>query len=106
MFSKLSNPLRKIHPLTFPQSISRCFSESAKKGKAREYVKVTIFVGVGAITCYGTYKYASDTQTRAFADEKFFIHVPWLLKKLNKWFPLDCYTPFSLQVGIFVSIDF
>ena len=106
MLSKFSNSLRRIRPLSFPQSIARSFSESAKKSKAKEYVKVTIFVGVGALTCYGTYKYASDTHTRVFADEKIFIHVPWLLKKLNKWFPLDCYTPFSLQVVIVVCIDF
>lgn len=103
MFSKISYPIRRCLSPSSQQIVSRSFADALKKGKTKEYVKVAVFLGVGFVTCYGTYKYASDIQVREYADEKIFIHTPWFLKKLNKWFPLDCYSPFTLQVGIQAS---
>lgn len=84
--------------------IRRSFAASTKKDKTKEFVKVSLLLGVSVGTCYATYKYATDIHTHELADEKIFIHTPWLLKKLHKWFPLDCYTPYMVQVGcLFLS---
>lgn len=104
MFSKLVQVANKPVCRCNTGVIRRSFAASTKKDKTKEFVKVSLLLGVSIGTCYGTYKYATDIHTHELADEKIFIHTPWLLKKLHKWFPLDCYTPYMVQVScLFLS---
>lgn len=106
MLSKLAQTVSRSAYRSTIGTFHRSFADVAKKSKSKEYLKVTIFLGVSIGTCYGGYKYATDTHVREVSDEKVFIHVPWLLKKLHKWFPLDCYTPFTLQVEVLFWNEF
>ena len=98
MFSKLVYIVNKPAYHSTTRVVCRSFSESAKKTKTKDITKLTIFFGITIPTIYGTYKYASSPQARERADETVLIHLPWFMKKMHKWFPLDCYTPYSFQV--------
>ena len=98
MFSKLVVPLRKSINQSTTKVLTRSFAESTKKEKVRQFVKVSTLLGVSGIACYATYAYATSLSFREISDEKVFIHTPWLLKKLHKWFPMDCYCRFMTRV--------
>ena len=106
MFSKLVVPLRKSINQSTTKVLIRSFAESTKKEKVRQFAKVSTLLGVTGIVCYGTYAYATSLSFREISDEKVFIHTPWLLKKLHKWFPMDCYSPFMTRVGFWSRLNF
>ena len=43
---------------------------------------------------------ATDRRFRRSMNEKYLIHTPWLLRMLDKWFPMNTYSPYTLYVHL------
>ena len=85
--------------------LCRGFAESAKKQSKDSNVKLLLTLAISGPVCYGVYSYATDMRFHELMDEKYLFHMPWVLKKMNKWFPSVVRSPFALRVLFALSFD-
>ena len=87
-------PLKRVNL----QSVRRFASDATKEEKKKSNMKLIAVLAVSGPVCYGVFSYATDRRFRRSMNEKYLIHTPWLLRMLDKWFPMNTYSPYTLYV--------
>ena len=89
-------PLKRVNL----QSVRRFASDATKEEKKKSNMKLIAVLAVSGPVCYCVFSYATDRRFRRSMNEKYLIHTPWLLRMLDKWFPMNTYSPYSLYVHL------
>lgn len=89
-------PLKRVNL----QSVRRFASDATKEEKKKSNMKLIAVLAVSGPVCYCVFSYATDRRFRRSVNEKYLIHTPWLLRMLDKWFPMNTYSPYTLYVHL------
>lgn len=89
-------PLKRVNL----QSVRRFASDATKEEKKKSNMKLIAVLAVSGPVCYCVFSYATDRRFRRSINEKYLIHTPWLLRMLDKWFPMNTYSPYTLYVHL------
>ena len=89
-------PLKRVNL----QSVRRFASDATKEEKKKSNMKLIAVLAVSGPVCYCVFSYATDRRFRRSMNEKYLIHTPWLLRMLDKWFPMNIYSPYTLYVHL------
>ena len=73
---------------------------ATKEEKKKSNMKLIAVLAVSGPVCYCVFSYATDRRFRRSMNEKYLIHTPWLLRMLDKWFPMNTYSPYTLYVHL------
>ena len=82
------------------QSVRRFASDATKEEKKKSNMKLIAVLAVSGPVCFCVFSYATDRRFRRSMNEKYLIHTPWLLRMLDKWFPMNTYSPYTLYVHL------
>lgn len=88
------------------QSVRRFASDATKEEKKKSNMKLIAVLAISGPVCYCVFSYATDRRFRRSMNEKYLIHTPWLLRMLDKWFPMNTYSPYTLYVHLSRSSHF
>lgn len=100
MLSRLTSGHLSFHFATKSKGILRTFAETAKKQSSSSNQKLIITLAISGPVCYGVYAYATDKWFHEVLDEKYLFHMPWVMKMMNKWFPVTIDSPYAIRVSI------
>ena len=89
-------PLKRVNL----QSVRRFASDATKEEKKKSNMKLIAVLAVSGPVCYCVFSYATDRRFRRSMNDKYLIHTPWLLRMLDKWFPMNTYSPYTLYVHL------
>lgn len=89
-------PLKRVNL----QSVRRFATDATKEEKKKSNMKLIAVLAVSGPVCYCVFSYATDRRFRRSMNEKYLIHTPWLLRMLDKWFPMNTYSPYTLYVHL------
>ena len=95
-------PLKRVNL----QSVRRFASDATKEEKKKSNMKLIAVLAVSGPVCYCVFSYATDRRFRRSMNEKYLIHTPWLLRMLDKWFPMNTYSPYTLYVHLSRFVHF
>lgn len=95
-------PLKRVNL----QSVRRFASDATEEEKKKSNMKLIAVLAVSGPVCYCVFSYATDRRFRRSMNEKYLIHTPWLLRMLDKWFPMNTYSPYTLYVHLSRFVHF
>ena len=95
-------PLKRVNL----QSVRRFASDATKEEKKKSNMKLIAVLAFSGPVCYCVFSYATDRRFRRSMNEKYLIHTPWLLRMLDKWFPMNTYSPYTLYVHLSRFVHF
>ena len=77
----------------------RSFAETGKKESKNSNLRLYLVLAVSGPVLYGGYAYATDKWFHEMVDTRFLHYTPWVMKMMNKWFPIEIASPFALRVS-------
>ena len=77
----------------------RSFAETGKNSSKNSNLRLYLVLAVSGPVLYGGYAYATDKWFHEMVDTRFLHYTPWVMKMMNKWFPIEIASPFALRVG-------
>ena len=77
----------------------RSFAETGKKESKNSNMRLYLVLAVSGPVLYGGYAYATDKWFHEMVDTRFLHYTPWVMKMMNKWFPIEIASPFALRVS-------
>ena len=80
------------------QPIRRFASDAAKEEKKKSNMKLIALLAVSGPIGFCLFSYATDRRFHQSMNEKYLTHTPWLRRLLDKWFPMNVYSPYTLYV--------
>lgn len=83
-----------------PQVCVRSFAETEKQSSKNSNLRLYLVLAVSGPILYGGYAYATDKWFHEMVDTRFLHYTPWVMKMMNKWFPIEITSPFALRVSV------
>lgn len=100
MFSRVCLKTCTRRLMCSPQVSVRSFAETGKKASNNSNMRLVLVLAVSGPVLYGGYAYATDKWFHEMVDMRFLHYMPWVMKMMNKWFPIEIASPFALRVRV------